>query len=183
MRCVGLRRWRGSRYLILDVDGSALAPLTCSRAGCAPFRRCAVRTKRCRQVHDRHAVAGRPLASFRVRRRRRPRSHSAAVGGSGDHRWPRCPPPAQRASHSGAELRIRDDAREPVPGSENSTSHHGWLLRNLFGFYQALTTTWRMYDNSAEEPQLIASGIARDMLVANDAALWRRIRAEAVYEG
>jgi hypothetical protein len=40
-----------------------------------------------------------------------------------------------------------------------------------------------MYDNSAEEPQLIASGIARDMLVANDAALWRRIRAEAVYEG
>jgi predicted ABC-type ATPase len=56
-------------------------------------------------------------------------------------------------------------------------------LRNLFGFYQALTTTWRMYDNSAEEPRLIASGIAREMLVANDAAVWRRIRAEAVHEG
>ena len=56
-------------------------------------------------------------------------------------------------------------------------------LRNFFSLYQALTTTWRMYDNSAEEPRLIASGTARETLVANDAVLWRRILEEAGHEG
>jgi predicted ABC-type ATPase len=52
-------------------------------------------------------------------------------------------------------------------------------LRNFFGLYQVLTTTWRMYDNSAEEPRLVASGTGRETLIANDAALWRRVREEA----
>ena len=56
-------------------------------------------------------------------------------------------------------------------------------LRNFFGLYQALTTTWRMYDNSVQEPLLIASGAGTEALAMNDADLWRRIRAEATHEG
>ena len=52
-------------------------------------------------------------------------------------------------------------------------------LRNFFGLYQALTTTWRMYDNSVQEPLLIASGAGTETLAVNDADLWRRIREEA----
>jgi len=56
-------------------------------------------------------------------------------------------------------------------------------LRNFFSLYQTLTTTWRMYDNSVQQPRLVASGAGRETLVANDGALWRRIRAEAGHEG
>jgi predicted ABC-type ATPase len=56
-------------------------------------------------------------------------------------------------------------------------------LRNFFGLYQALTTTWRMYDNSVQAPVLIASGAGTETLVVNDADLWRRIRAEVGHEG
>jgi predicted ABC-type ATPase len=56
-------------------------------------------------------------------------------------------------------------------------------LRNFFSLYQALTSTWRMYDNSAQEPRLVASGTERATLVASDAALWRRIREEVGHEG
>jgi predicted ABC-type ATPase len=52
-------------------------------------------------------------------------------------------------------------------------------LRNLFRLYQALTTTWRIYDNSTHEPRLIASGAGTETLAVNDADLWRRIRVEA----
>ena len=48
---------------------------------------------------------------------------------------------------------------------------------------QALTTTWRMYDNSVQEPLLIASGAGTETLAVNDADLWRRIRAEASHKG
>src|SRR5437867_7617519 len=56
-------------------------------------------------------------------------------------------------------------------------------LRNFFSLYQALTTTWRMYDNSVYEPRLIASGAGTEAPVVNDADLWRGIRAEASHEG
>jgi predicted ABC-type ATPase len=56
-------------------------------------------------------------------------------------------------------------------------------LRNFFSLYQALTTTWRMYDNSVDQPRLVASGAGRATMTVNDAALWRRIRAEADREG
>ena len=52
-------------------------------------------------------------------------------------------------------------------------------LRNFFRLYEALTTTWRMYDNSVQEPLLIASGAGTETLAVNDADLWRRIREEA----
>ena len=56
-------------------------------------------------------------------------------------------------------------------------------LRNFFSLYRALTTTWRMYDNATTEPRLIASGAGTETLAVHDAGLWRRIRAEASYEG
>ena len=52
-------------------------------------------------------------------------------------------------------------------------------LRNSFGLYQALTTTWRIYDNSVHEPRRVASGAGTETLAVNDVDLWRRIRAEA----
>ena len=55
-------------------------------------------------------------------------------------------------------------------------------LRNFFRLYQALTTTWRMYDNSEQEPRMVASGAGRETLAAIDDALWRRIREEAGHE-
>jgi predicted ABC-type ATPase len=56
-------------------------------------------------------------------------------------------------------------------------------LRNFFRLYQALTTTWRMYDNSAQEPRLVASGAGRETLLSNDVALWRRVQEQASHEG
>jgi predicted ABC-type ATPase len=52
-------------------------------------------------------------------------------------------------------------------------------LRNFSGLYQPLTTTWRMYDNSIQEPRLIASGSGTEVLTCPEPALWRRIRLEA----
>jgi predicted ABC-type ATPase len=55
-------------------------------------------------------------------------------------------------------------------------------LRNFFRLYEALTTTWRMYDNSIDVPRLVASGAGTETLTVNGADLWQRIRAEAGYE-
>ena len=41
----------------------------------------------------------------------------------------------------------------------------------------------RVYDNSADDPRLIASGARAETLTINDADSWHRIRAEAGYEG
>jgi predicted ABC-type ATPase len=56
-------------------------------------------------------------------------------------------------------------------------------LRNFFRLYQSLTTTWRMYDNSTDQLRLLASGAGNETLIVDDAALWRRVRAEAGHEG
>lgn len=55
--------------------------------------------------------------------------------------------------------------------------------RNFFGLYRPLTTTWRVYDNSIDEPRLIASGTGTQTLHVNDSELWRRIEEEASNEG
>jgi hypothetical protein len=39
------------------------------------------------------------------------------------------------------------------------------------------------YDNSEQEPRLVASGVGRETLVAIDITLWRRIREEVRDEG
>jgi hypothetical protein len=56
-------------------------------------------------------------------------------------------------------------------------------LLNFFSLYRSLTTTWRMYDNSADTPRLIAAGAGAETLAVNDAAGWRRIRAGVGDEG
>jgi predicted ABC-type ATPase len=52
-------------------------------------------------------------------------------------------------------------------------------LRNFFALYRILATTWRMYDNSTDEPRLIASGAQSRTLLVTDADLWHSIRIEA----
>jgi predicted ABC-type ATPase len=51
-------------------------------------------------------------------------------------------------------------------------------LRNFFEIYRSLTTTWRMYDNSLQQPRLIAFGEGPQTRSVNDADSWRRILAE-----
>jgi predicted ABC-type ATPase len=55
-------------------------------------------------------------------------------------------------------------------------------LLNFFRLYRALTTTWRVYDNSSDVPRLVASGAASATLVIDDVATWRRIQREAGHE-
>jgi predicted ABC-type ATPase len=51
-------------------------------------------------------------------------------------------------------------------------------LRNFFTLYSPLATSWRMYDNSTEQPRLIASGDAQGASMIEDPAAWHRITAE-----
>ena len=84
-----------------------------------------------------------------------------------------------------AVARVADRVRlggHAVPEETIRRRYHSGL-RNFFALYQALTTTWRMYDNSVYEPRLIASGAGTEAPVVNDADLWRGIRAEASHEG
>jgi predicted ABC-type ATPase len=49
-------------------------------------------------------------------------------------------------------------------------------LRNFFGLYQTLATSWRMYDNSrAGQPRLVARGAGRRATRVYDSSLWSRI--------
>jgi hypothetical protein len=56
-------------------------------------------------------------------------------------------------------------------------------LRNLFSLYRPLTTTWRVYDNSADTPRLVASGAGARTMTVEAPEIWHRIRAEVAYEG
>jgi predicted ABC-type ATPase len=56
-------------------------------------------------------------------------------------------------------------------------------LRNFFQLYQPLTTTWRMYDNSTQQPRLIASGAGIETVTFDQADLWERVRVEARVAG
>ena len=56
-------------------------------------------------------------------------------------------------------------------------------LRNLFSLYRPLTTTWRVYDNSADIPRLVASGAGARTMTVEAPEIWHRIRAEVGYEG
>lgn len=84
-----------------------------------------------------------------------------------------------------AVARVADRVRlggHSVPEETVRRRYRSGLL-NFFRLYQALTTTWRMYDNSVQEPVLISAGAGAETLAVNDAELWRRIRAEASHEG
>ena len=218
-----MRRWR--QYPTLDIDASAPEQLTCWRAGHAPFRRCPVRSKRCRKIHDGRAVA---CCALRVSEyvdadvfaRSLPRSEATAVtaGRAVLRRLDELAmerrsfgfettlasrsfgPRIRRLIAAGYEChlvflwlpsadfavaRVADRVRlggHTVP-EETIRRRYRSGLRNFFSLYQTLTTTWRMYDNSVHQPRLVASGAGRETLVANDVALWRRIRAEAGHEG
>lgn len=84
-----------------------------------------------------------------------------------------------------AVARVDDRVRRgghAVPEETVRRRYRSGLL-NFFGLYRSLTTTWRMYDNSADAPRLIAAGAGAETLAVNDAAGWRRIRAEVGDEG
>ena len=84
-----------------------------------------------------------------------------------------------------AVARVADRVRlggHAVPEETIRRRYRSGVL-NFFRLYQALTMTWRIYDNSVQEPRLIASGAGTETLAVNDVGLWRRIRAEASHEG
>lgn len=49
-------------------------------------------------------------------------------------------------------------------------------LENFFALYAPMATTWRMYDNSADLPRLIAAGGKEEGVVIEDASTWMRLR-------
>ena len=49
--------------------------------------------------------------------------------------------------------------------------------------YRPLTTTWRVYDNSADTPRLVASGAGARTMTVEAPEIWQRIRAEVGHEG
>jgi len=56
-------------------------------------------------------------------------------------------------------------------------------LRNFFSLYQALTTTWRMVDNSMRSSRrILAAGSGRTIRIVHDAAEWNRIREQYDYD-
>jgi predicted ABC-type ATPase len=68
----------------------------------------------------------------------------------------------QRGGHSVPEATVR------------RRYHAG--LRNFILLYQPLASSWQIFDNSKEEPRLIAAGIRRRASIVGDQPLWRRIR-------
>jgi len=54
-------------------------------------------------------------------------------------------------------------------------------IRNFFRLYRPLTDTWFFYDNSGEEPRLIAYCDQEHGLVVNNSAIWHNI--EETYGG
>ncbi len=48
-------------------------------------------------------------------------------------------------------------------------------IRNFFRLYRPLATTWFFYDNSGEEPALIAYCDLKQGLVVNDSGIWHNI--------
>ena len=84
-----------------------------------------------------------------------------------------------------AVARVDDRVRRgghAVPEETVRRRYRSGLL-NFFSLYRSLTTTWRMYDNSADAPRLIAAGAGAETLAVNDAAGWHRIRAGVGDEG
>ena len=84
-----------------------------------------------------------------------------------------------------AVARVEDRVRRgghAVPAETVRRRYRSGLL-NFFGLYRSLTTTWRMYDNSADAPRLIAAGAGATTLAVNDAPAWRRIWAGVSHEG
>jgi len=52
-------------------------------------------------------------------------------------------------------------------------------LRNFFGLYRPLARTWRFYDNgNPGGPQVVASGIGKEVTDVADPILWNSIEAE-----
>jgi predicted ABC-type ATPase len=84
-----------------------------------------------------------------------------------------------------AVARVKDRVRRgghAVPEGAVRRRYRSGLL-NFFGLYRPLTTTWRMYDNSADVPRLIAAGAGAETLAVNDDAVWLRIQAGVGREG
>ena len=77
-----------------------------------------------------------------------------------------------------AVARVRERVRaggHDVP-EETIRRRYDRGLQNLFGLYQLLATTWRLYDNSREVgPRLVASGGRRLQVRVRDASTWARV--------
>jgi predicted ABC-type ATPase len=48
-------------------------------------------------------------------------------------------------------------------------------IRNFFNLFQPLADSWRVYDNSATEPHLIASGRGRNVELTTNIPVWNRL--------
>ena len=66
--------------------------------------------------------------------------------------------------------RVRDGGHN-VP-HETVRRRYGKGLRNLFGLYEEIASTWRLYDASGSEPQLVAARLDRHGVNVYDQNTW-----------
>lgn len=51
-------------------------------------------------------------------------------------------------------------------------------VRNFFALYEPLASSWRIYDNSAAEPRLVATRLASHPTQVYDEETWQRVRTQ-----
>lgn len=52
-------------------------------------------------------------------------------------------------------------------------------LRNSFNLYEPLVSTWRLYDNSGPEPQLVATRLESQPITVYDEGVWSIAKSQA----
>jgi predicted ABC-type ATPase len=62
-----------------------------------------------------------------------------------------------------------------VPEETTRRRYHKGLL-NFFKLYRPLANSWVFYDNSGEDPRLVAYGEHEQEILVNDSAIWHNIK-------
>lgn len=55
-------------------------------------------------------------------------------------------------------------------------------LRNFFGLYQPLTSTWRLYDGSGPTPRNVAERLESEPLRVYDERVWASVQRQGTHE-
>jgi predicted ABC-type ATPase len=80
--------------------------------------------------------------------------------------------PGTEVAEARVQSRVESGGHDiPVPAIRRRY-HSG--VRNFFGLYQGLTTTWRVYDSSGA-PRSVANGEGSEVLRVDDPSVWQEI--------
>jgi predicted ABC-type ATPase len=79
---------------------------------------------------------------------------------------------------SSADLAVQRVAARVAAGGhsvpENTVRRRYWAgIRNFFGLYQRIGTSWALYNASGPEPMLVAEGLESESVKVYDPIVWR----------